>query len=104
MADAAHDDYHRGEMNIHDQRSTYHGFMQATLWGSALTVMYVAMFTVAFAIGGGWLAGLAALAAIGVGIGLLTKMGPTWWALLILQVVVLGLGGLIIPAIVGLFG
>ena len=104
MAGAAHDDHHRGEMNIAEQRSMFDGFMHVTVWSCALVAMYVAMFTLAFAIGAGWLAGLAALTAIGVAAGVVFKMNSTWWALLVIQVVLLGLGGAIVPWAMSLAG
>lgn len=38
------DDYHRGEMDIHEQVSTYHAVMGMTKWGSlALAVAILAL-------------------------------------------------------------
>ncbi len=104
MAETAHQDFHRGEMDIKDQRDTFGGFLTVTVWAGALIVMYVAMFTVAFAIGAGWLGGLAALTVIGVAAGVIFKLNATWWATLVIQVLVLGIGGAIIPWIVSLAG
>ena len=43
MAEPSHD-YHRGEMDIHEQVSTYHAVMGMTKWGSlALAVAILAL-------------------------------------------------------------
>lgn len=103
MGQAAHDAAH-GAMDVADQRQTFHGFLIASLWGSALIAMYLALFTLAFAIGSGWFPGLLAFAAVGVVVGLVFKMSGAWWALLVAQVVLLGLGGAVIPAFAGMMG
>jgi cation transporter-like permease len=100
----AHSGAHHGGMNIHDQKQTFHGFLVASLWLGTQIIMVVALATLAFAIGAGWWAGLAAFVAIGVAVGLLFKMSGAWWATLIAQTVLLGLGGMIIPAISGMMG
>jgi hypothetical protein len=35
MAEPSHD-YHRGEMDIHEQQATFHGFNLLTKWGSLI--------------------------------------------------------------------
>ena len=101
-ADDAHGDYARGHMDIQEQKGTFDGFIEATVWGCAHIAQYVALFTLAFAIGAGWWAGMAAFLVIGIGAGVLFKQGGGWWAFLIAQVVLLGIGGLIVPLIAGL--
>lgn len=103
MGHAAQDSSHGG-MDIADQKNTFHGFLITSLWGSALIIMYVALFTLAFAIGAGWFAGLLAFAAIGVVVGLVFSMSGAWWAVLVAQLVLLGLGGAVIPAFAGMMG
>ncbi|MGE0596547.1 MAG: aa3-type cytochrome c oxidase subunit IV [Hyphomonadaceae bacterium] len=91
-----------GGMDIHDQRSTFSGFLTATVWTSALIAQAVALLTLAFAIGAGWWPGLIALVLIGVVTGLVFKMSGVWWAVQVSTWVLLGLGGMIVPAFVGL--
>jgi hypothetical protein len=93
-----------GGMDIEDQRQTFHGFLTATVWMCAHIAQYVALFTIAFAIGAGWWPGLIAFVAIGAGAGLIFKMSGAWWAAQIAQWVLLGLGGAIIPALAGMMG
>ncbi|MEJ0059771.1 MAG: aa3-type cytochrome c oxidase subunit IV [Terricaulis sp.] len=100
MVEASHNAH--GEMEISDQRETFHGFLNASLWGSTHIAQAVALLTLAFAIGAGWWAGVAAVVAIGVVVGLLFKSSGAWWAVQIAQAGVLILGGLIVPALVGL--
>jgi hypothetical protein len=94
MAEAAHAAPPRGEMNIQDQKDTFHHFLVFCLWGTLLTIMLVALLTVAFAMGFGWFAGLAAWAVIGVAVGLFVKMSGSWWVLLVGSTILLGAGGM----------
>ncbi|MBY0564347.1 MAG: aa3-type cytochrome c oxidase subunit IV [Hyphomonadaceae bacterium] len=94
----------RGDMDIQDQRDTFHGFLVATVWSSIHIVQWVALLTLAFAIGAGWWPGLAAYVAIGVVAGLVFRMSAVYWAAQIVQWVLLGLGGMIVPALAGMTG
>lgn len=94
----------RGEMDIHDQRDTFHGFLIASIWGCGLIAQSVALLTLAFAIGAGWWPGLFASVAIGVAVGLFFRMSGVYWAVQIALLVILGVGGLIVPALAGLMG
>jgi hypothetical protein len=94
----------RGGMDIQDQRGTFHGFLMATVWTCALIAQGVALATLAFAIGNGWWAGVGALVAIGVAVGFLFRMSGAYWAVQIALWVMLGLGGMIVPAITGMMG
>ena len=93
---------HTTEMNIDDQRQTFSGFLTGTVWVSGHIAQAVMLLVLAFAIGVGWWPGLAAYVAIGVVLGLVFRMGAAYWAAQIVQWVLLGLGGLIVPAIAGL--
>jgi Bacterial aa3 type cytochrome c oxidase subunit IV len=103
MAEATHAGAD-SSMDINDQKQTFHGFLVTALWCCALIMMSVALFTIAFAMNLGWFPGLAAFAAIGVAVGLLFRMSGPWWAVLIASCVLMGIGGVVIPAIVGLMG
>lgn len=94
----------RGDMEIQDQKDTFHGFLVASIWGSGLIAQAVALLTLAFAIGAGWWPGLAAFLVIGVAVGMLFKMSSTYWAVQIVLLVLLGLGGMIVPALSGMMG
>jgi hypothetical protein len=94
----------RGEMDIHDQRDTFHGFLIASIWGCGLIAQSVALLTLAFAIGAGWWPGLFASVAIGVAVGLFFRMSGVYWAVQIALLVILGVGGLVVPALAGLMG
>lgn len=97
---AAHED----GMNIDDQRATFAGFLSTTVWVGAHIAQAVALLVLAFAIGAGWWAGVAAYIAIGIAAGLLFKLPGAWWAAQIAQWVLLILGGLIVPALSGMMG
>ena len=94
----------QGSMDIQDQRSTFHGFIWATVWTCTLIAQAVALLTLAFAIGQGWWSGLGALVAIGVAAGLLFRMSGTYWAVQIAMWVLLTIGGALVPALSGLMG
>jgi hypothetical protein len=94
----------QSNMDIQDQRETFHGFLMATVWTCCVLAQAVALLTLAFAIGAGWWPGLAALVAIGVAIGLAFRMSGVFWAVQVALWVLLGLGGLIVPALSGMMG
>lgn len=88
-------DYHHGDMDIHDQKSTFSHFLTFCLWGTLLVLMAVALLTVAFAMGFGWFPGVGAYAGLGVVAALALGMRSGWWMLVIGSTVLLGLGGLV---------
>jgi uncharacterized membrane protein YkgB len=48
MAGAPSEDYHRGEMDIHEQARTYHSFLVISKWGSLSIIVGVLFFTLLF--------------------------------------------------------
>ena len=49
MADTAHDHHHRGEMDIHEQQRTFHGFIVATKWCSLFLAVLILFPSLLFA-------------------------------------------------------
>lgn len=94
----------QGNMDIQDQKETFHGFLMAVVWTCALIAQAVALLTLAFAIGAGWWPGLSALILIGLAIGLAFKMSSAYWAVQAATWVLLAIGGLIVPALSGMTG
>lgn len=94
----------RGEMDIRDQKETFDGFISASIWTSGLIVQAVALLTLAFAIGAGWWAGFGALVVIGIAVGFVFKMPAVYWAVQVVLWVLLGIGGMIVPAISSMMG
>jgi hypothetical protein len=94
----------RGDMDIQDQKDTFHGFLLSSVWGGTLVIQAVALLTLAFAIGAGWWAGWVALVAIGVVAGFMFRLSSVYWAVQVALWVLLGLGGLIVPALSGMMG
>jgi hypothetical protein len=84
-------------MDISEQRETFHGFLIASLWVGGHIAQYVALLTLAFAIGSGWWMGWLAFVLIGVAVGLGFKMSGAYWAVQVAEWILLGLGGLIVP-------
>jgi hypothetical protein len=64
----------------------------------------VALLTLGFAIGAGFWAGFAVYVVIGIVVGMVFRMSGVYWAAQIVQWVLLGLGGLIVPALAGMAG
>lgn len=95
---------HGGGMDITDQKDTFHGFLVATVWTCGLIAQAVMLLTLAFAIGMGWWPGFFAFVAIGVVVGLVFKMQSVYWAVQVVLWVLLGLGGMIVPALSGMMG
>lgn len=90
-----------GNMDIQDQKSTFHGFLMATVWSCTLIAQAVALLTLAFAIGAGWWAGFVAFALIGIVAGFTFRLSGVFWAVQVALWVLMILGGLIIPWLVG---
>jgi hypothetical protein len=64
-------EYHRGEMDIHAQEDTYHGFLKGSKWGSLAIAVSVLWLVIWFCTPGGFLAGLITgviVAAIGIAV------------------------------------
>jgi hypothetical protein len=64
-------EYHRGEMDIHEQVSTFHAFNLLTKWGSLATVVALLVLTLWFCTDAGFLGGLVTglvVTAIGVAV------------------------------------
>lgn len=62
-------DYHRGEMDIHEQQATFDGFSHLTKWVSLIVAVGTLFLTVWFCTGAGFLGSVvsaAIVAAIGV--------------------------------------
>lgn len=89
----------RGQMDIQDQKETFHAFLMGSVWTSGLVIQAVALLTLAFAIGLGWWAGLAAVVVIGVALGMAFNLSGVYWAVQIALWVILALGGMILPAL-----
>lgn len=88
-----------GHMDISEQKGTFNAFLTTTVWCSGLIAQGLALLTLAFAIGAGWWAGLAALVVLGVALGLAFRMSGVYWAVQVVLWVLLGVGGLIVSAI-----
>lgn len=91
----------QGNMDIQDQKSTFHAFLMATVWTCGLIAQSVALLTLGFAIGAGWWAGFAAFVVIGVAIGMAFRLSGVYWATQIALWVLLTIGGLVIPLLAG---
>lgn len=62
-------EYHRGEMDIHEQTATYDAFMGLTKWGSLALAVSLLMLTLWFCTPAGFFGGLipgVVLAVVGV--------------------------------------
>lgn len=94
----------RGEMDIRDQKETFDGFIATSIWTSGLIIQTVALLTLAFAIGLGWWPGFFAFVALGIGAGFIFKMPAVYWAVQVALWVLMGVGGMIVPALAGLMG
>ncbi|MCU0731273.1 MAG: aa3-type cytochrome c oxidase subunit IV [Hyphomonas sp.] len=93
-------EYHRGEMDIRDQKATWDGFITGSVWGGLMIILMVGHATLAIAIGLHWAVSLGLMAAVGFGAGVLMNLGGRWMA----SVVVLIVLALIVQALIWLFG
>lgn len=94
----------KGHMDIRDQKDTFHGFLLASVWTGGLIVQWVALLTLAFAIGAGYWAGFGSYVVIGIAVGMIFWLSGVYWAIQVVSWVLLGLGGMIIPALAGVMG
>lgn len=94
----------RGEMDVADQKETFHGFLLATVWTCTLLAQMIGLLTLAFAIGAGFWAGFAVYVVVGIVAGMLFRLGGAYWATQIVTWVLLALGGMIVPALSGMMG
>lgn len=53
-------DYHRGEMDIQEQVSTYHAFLNLSKWGSLVLAAGILFFAMLFSTQAGFIASAAA--------------------------------------------
>ena len=69
-------EYHRGEMDIHEQVSTFHLVMNITKWGSVVLAALLLTLVLWFCTGAGFLAGaISGAIVLGLGIILLRDRG-----------------------------
>jgi len=67
-------DYHRGEMDIHEQVSTFHLVMNITKWGSLISAALILTLVLWFCTGAGFLGGaITGIVVLALGILLLRR-------------------------------
>jgi hypothetical protein len=87
-------EYHHGDMDIGEQRRTFHGFVRMTVWSCGLLAVTLVFLTLHFTfVGLGWFPSLAVAFALGVVIGLGLGMKGTWYAVLVGLTVLMALVG-----------
>lgn len=59
-------DYHRGEMDVHEQASTYHAFLLMSKWGSLALAVVLVWAVICFCTGAGFLAAVISAFVVGV--------------------------------------
>ncbi len=90
-----------GNMDIQDQKATFNGFLMASVWTCGIIAQSVGLLTLAFAINAGWWPGFVVFVVIGIALGMAFRLSGAYWATQVALWVLLGLGGLIIPALTG---
>ncbi|MCA8891641.1 MAG: aa3-type cytochrome c oxidase subunit IV [Hyphomonas sp.] len=93
-------EYHHGEMDIHDQKATWDGFIKGTTWGSLILALILGHAILAVAIGLHWAVSLGLMTLVGIGSGAVLNLGGRWYATL----VILLLTGLFVQFMIWLFG
>lgn len=88
-------DYHKGDMPIVEQKSTWHFFMQATWWASMVTAMILLAATLHFAAGLSWWTAMAAAIVVGVAGGLFLNLGAAFFATVVALAILGGVVGLL---------
>jgi len=93
-------EYHHGEMDIHDQEATWHGFIVGSTWGGLIIALMLGHAILSVAIGIHWAVSLALMAFVGFGAGIVLNLGGRWMATLVILI----LTGLFVQAMIWLFG
>jgi Bacterial aa3 type cytochrome c oxidase subunit IV len=93
-------EYHRGEMNIQDQKATWGGFITGSVWGGLIIILMVGHATLAIAIGLPWAVSLGIMAIVGFGAGVLMNLGGRWMATVVVMIFL----ALLVQAMIWLFG
>jgi hypothetical protein len=88
-----------GNMDISDQKATFHGFLMATVWGCGLAAQIIGLLTLGVRDRRGLVGWLVVFVVIGVALGMSFKLSGVYWAVQVALWVLLALGGLIIPAL-----
>lgn len=95
------EDYHRGEMNIAEQKHTYDSFIHGSVYGFTVIGLMVLFLSMLFGTDLGWLTCFIITAITGGALGVLLKRGTAYW----LTVAVLGVITILAAfVIVGFFG
>ena len=95
------EDYHRGEMNISEQKHTFESFIDISMYSAAITGIAILFLTLVFATGLNWLTSLTITAIVGGVLGVVLGRGTAYW----LTVAVLGVFTILAGfVIVGFFG
>ena len=93
-------EYHRGEMDITDQKSTWDGFIKGSTWGSLIIILMVGYAVLSIAISINWIISLGLMAIVGVAAGLFLNLGGRWMATVVMLIVT----ALIVQFFIWLFG
>jgi hypothetical protein len=93
-------EYHRGEMDIQDQKATWDGFISGSVWGGLMIVLMVGHAVLSIAIGFNWAVSLGLMAVVGFGAGILMNLGGRWMATVVVMIIL----ALIVQAMIWLFG
>jgi len=93
-------EYHRGEMDIRDQKATWDGFITGSVWGGLLIILMVGHAVLAIAVGLPWAVSLGIMAIVGFGAGGFMNLGGRWMATVVVMIVL----ALLVQAMIWLFG
>ena len=93
-------EYHHGDMDIHDQEATWHGFLTGGTWGALIIGLALGHAILAVAIGLHWAVSLGLMAIAGFAAGLFLNLGGRWMATLVILIIT----ALFIQFMIWLFG
>ena len=93
-------EYHHGEMDIHDQEATWHGFIVGSTWGGLMIILAIGYAVLAVAIGMNWMIALGLMTVLGFAAGLFLNLGGRWMATMVLLIVL----ALVVQGFIWLFG
>ncbi|WP_375283481.1 aa3-type cytochrome c oxidase subunit IV [Marinicauda pacifica] len=95
------EDYHRGEMNVAEQKHTFDGFISVSVFSAAVLGLVVMFLSMVFGTDLGWLTAFLITAVIGGVIGVLLKQGTAYWMTVAILGVITIIAGFLIVALFG---
>ena len=95
------EDYHRGDMNIAEQKHTFDSFISVSVFSAAVLGLVIMYLSLVFGTDLGWLTAFLITAIVGGVFGVLLKQGTAYWLTVAILGVITIIAGFLIVALFG---